>query len=586
MQIRALLTFALLLALAVLGVRQLGPPAPVAADAPAQEFSSARAFQHLPHFAREPRPIGSAANARVRSYLLGQLEAMGLDPEVQTTFASHLVFGRRYSGTPSNVLVRLEGTASSGTVLLSAHYDSVPESPGAADNGAAVAALLEVLRALTSGPALQNDLVFLFDDGEEDLLLGARAFVEDHPWAEDVALVLNFDARGSSGPSWMFRTSNGSRWLIGEFASAAPLPATSSLLPALFAMAPGLVTNLDVFEDAGITAMDFAFAGSPANYHTRFDSIERLDERSLQHHGSYALALARHFGSLGLAPQVEAELVYFSLLGRVVIYPASWSMPMATGVAVLFGVVAGIGLRRRRLNLAGILTGALAVAVGGAATAGLVALSYLIVTGLAGDAAENHLGVPWNSDLYALSFISLAVAVTSLTHLGFRRRATLADLTLGGALWWVLLAILISRYLPAAGYLATWPALFALLALAPSTLLRDPQPTPARVAALLLPPVSGMLLVIPALYALFIFAPVAESQLAYPAVSLVVVLLLGLLVPHLATMAPRGRGEWVLPAVAAIAAMALLIAAGVSAIEEHGQPVASGNPLTLECMPS
>jgi hypothetical protein len=51
-------------------------------------------------------------------------------------------------------------------------------------------------------------------------------------------------------------------------------------------------------------------------------------------------------------------------------------------------------------------------------------------------------------------------------------------------------------------------------------------------------------------------------------------------------MAPRGRGEWVLPAVAAIAAMALLIAAGVSAIEEHGQPVASGNPLTLECMPS
>ena len=85
--------------------------------------------------------------------------------------------------------------------LLMAHYDSVPNSPGASDDGAAVASLLETLRALRGGPRLKNDVIFLFTDGEEVALLGSKAFVEEHPWARDVGLVLNFEARGYTGPS-------------------------------------------------------------------------------------------------------------------------------------------------------------------------------------------------------------------------------------------------------------------------------------------------------------------------------------------------------------------------------------------------
>ncbi|QQE76676.1 M28 family peptidase [Brevibacillus composti] len=61
--------------------------------------------------------------------------------------------------------------------------------------------MLETLRMPQAGPKPKNDLIFLFSDGEELNLLGAEAFWRDHPWARDVSLVLNYESRGSRGPS-------------------------------------------------------------------------------------------------------------------------------------------------------------------------------------------------------------------------------------------------------------------------------------------------------------------------------------------------------------------------------------------------
>ena len=101
-----------------------------------------------------------------------------------------------------NVLARLPGSRGGGkAVLLDAHYDSLATGPGASDNASAVGALLETARALkASGRPLTNDVIFLFSDGEEVDLMGAEAFVEEHPWAKDVGLVLNLEARGRAGP--------------------------------------------------------------------------------------------------------------------------------------------------------------------------------------------------------------------------------------------------------------------------------------------------------------------------------------------------------------------------------------------------
>ena len=120
---------------------------------------------------------------------------------------------------PQNVLARIKGQGPPGkkALMLCAHYDSVHEGPGASDNAAGVAVVLETLRALKAGPPLERDVIALFTDGEECGLLGSRLFVNEHPWAKEVGIVLNFDARGNSGPSIMFETSDGNGWLISQY---------------------------------------------------------------------------------------------------------------------------------------------------------------------------------------------------------------------------------------------------------------------------------------------------------------------------------------------------------------------------------
>ena len=150
-------------------------------------------------------------------YILGDVSALGLRPEVQD------------ANGVRNILVRVEGEETSKAVLLVAHYDTVRGSPGAADDTSGVAAMLETLRALGGGARLKNSVICLFSDAEELGLKGAEAFVYSHPWAADVRLVLNFDARGNGGPALMFETSSGNRWLVEQFARATPHPRATSL---------------------------------------------------------------------------------------------------------------------------------------------------------------------------------------------------------------------------------------------------------------------------------------------------------------------------------------------------------------------
>jgi hypothetical protein len=79
----------------------------------------------------------------------------------------------------ANVAARIKGSGKAGlkAVLLMAHYDSVPNAPGASDDGSGTATLLETLRALKAGPPPKRDIIALFTDGEEVGFIGARVFV-------------------------------------------------------------------------------------------------------------------------------------------------------------------------------------------------------------------------------------------------------------------------------------------------------------------------------------------------------------------------------------------------------------------------
>jgi Zn-dependent M28 family amino/carboxypeptidase len=105
----------------------------------------------------------SQANRRARDLLLDMLKRFGYSPSLH--------------GSYDNILAASGDLQTGRFILLGAHYDSVPGSPGADDNGSAVAVCLECARLLRENRA-GSVLIALFNR-EEDGLLGSREFVRD-----------------------------------------------------------------------------------------------------------------------------------------------------------------------------------------------------------------------------------------------------------------------------------------------------------------------------------------------------------------------------------------------------------------------
>ena len=512
----------LIIVTAVLVVYQLNPPRPAPVSAPLTEFSGERALKHLTVIAQRPRPVGSAEHAAVANYIQNELAAVGLSPEVQQTQAV------------TNILARLKGTSDKKAVLLVAHYDTVPKSPGAGDNGSAVAAILETLRALKSSQALRNDVIALFSDGEEIGLLGAKAFVYQHPWARDVGVVLNFDARGSSGPVVMFETSDKNGWLIKEFAKAGPHLAANSLVPAIYKLMPNS-TDLTIFKGAGFAGLNFAYFAGLNHYHTPLDNLTNIDHRSLQHHGSTALALTRHFGNLNLNSNAaqeneanEANEVYFDVVNSAIIsYSERWVVPLAVVVCLSFVALVAFGFKNKHLTSYGLLIGFMVVPLSVVSTV-LILTPVKELLSMAISPEEN------NFDL--VLFMGITIGVLLVVYAKFSQ-VGISNLMVGGYVWSLILLALTSLFLKGGSYLFTWPLLFNLGALGfvlarKRRAIFSSKDLVLQVAGA----VPGIILFSPLVYIILITLTL-RSLGALIAIAGTVVLLLGPLTPHFAVVA-------------------------------------------------
>ena len=185
------------------------------------------------------------------------------------------------------------------------------------DNAAGVACALEVARALQSSHR-RNPVLLLFDDGEEVGLLGAELFMASER-ARSVGAVVNLEARGTSGASFLFETSRDNAWLVRRAVSRMPRPITSSVLSFVYDRLPN-DTDLTVFKRAGLPGLNLAFIGSAARYHTPQDSIVNLSRASLQHHGDNALALVRALADEDLSATPAGDAVFFDLAGLAVLW--------------------------------------------------------------------------------------------------------------------------------------------------------------------------------------------------------------------------------------------------------------------------
>jgi hypothetical protein len=284
---------ATLLLVGIASVLAMAPTAPAGPDAPTEAFSATRAMTQISAIADDPRPVGSPEHSNARAHLIDQLESLGWRTQVQESIGMY-DFGA--DGTQSiaavaNVIATKPGTASTGTVLLAAHYDTVAGSPGAADDGIGVGVLLETARALSTASAPRNTIMILLTDGEEVGLLGAEAFVRERAKELGTTVVVNHEARGAGGAPMTFRMSSPNSQLVEALAEAPGAFADSSS-EASFEALPNN-TDFTPFEQAGLYGYDTTIVADGALYHSPLDDPAHLSAASLQQMGDTTLALTR-----------------------------------------------------------------------------------------------------------------------------------------------------------------------------------------------------------------------------------------------------------------------------------------------------
>ena len=466
--------------------------------AAATEFSVDRALLPLSEIAKKPHYLGSEGHEEVRELLISELRKLGLDPHIQKGFS--LNPESKTLDKPINIIARIKGSEDGKALLLLTHYDSalVP-SFGASDAGSGLVTILESVRAyLASRTQPKNDIIILFSDAEEIGLDGAKLFVNEHPWAKNVGLVLNFEARGSSGPSNMIlETNGGNSKLVKEFIAANPdFPVASSLMYSVYKMLPNDTDSTVFREDGDIPSFFFAFIDSHFNYHTANDTFENLSRNSLAHQGSYLLPLIHYFANADISNlKSETDNVYVNLpLVKMISFPFSWILPLLILATVLFLFFIFYGFYKRKLN-------GKTMALGFAPF-----LLSLILCGIVGffgwklllvlypQYTEIQQGFTYNGHWYIAFFVFLSLAITLAIYKKFTKKFNEPSFYVAPLFFWLLINVAVFIILKGAAFFII-PVFFGLLSF--FIMLRQERPNLLAMAILAVP-------------AIFIFAPLIQ----------------------------------------------------------------------------
>lgn len=419
-------------------------------------FSTERSLGHLKQISKKPHYTGSTAHNVVREYIISEFEKRGLQVETQEQVAVNKKW--RAAANTKNILTRIKGSGEGKALLLLTHYDSNPHSSlGASDAGSGVITILEGVSAyLANKQVPKNDIIICISDAEELGLLGANAFVNHHPWAKDVGLVLNFEARGSGGPSYMLlETNGGNKNLIEAFHKAnTPFPVGNSFMYSLYKMLPN-DTDLTVFREHGnIDGFNFAFIGDHFDYHTAQDSFERMDLESLNHQASYLMACLNYFGNSDLGNlKSDQDYVYFNFpyLGMV-FYPFSWVLPMFVVCLLFFIALLVIGLIKSKLTVIGVLKGFIPFVLS-LLFSGLISFfGWKLLLKLHPQYNDILHGFTYNGYYYIGVVAAFSLALCFWFYKGFIKKRSGQDLLIAPLFVWLVINGFAAFYLKGAGF--------------------------------------------------------------------------------------------------------------------------------------
>lgn len=270
-----------------------------------------QAWLDLEHITRQFHPYNSLANDDVRTYLLSRVSGIIASKnlssdqvEVIDDNISNATFSSRnttvyFEGT--NIIVALRGSedkesffpgpraAKNGGVLVNAHYDSVSTGYGATDDGVGVVSVLQLLSYFTEPQNWpKRTVVLLLNNGEEDFLNGAKAFMR-HPISQLPHTFLNLEGAGAGGRATLFRSTDAE---VTRYYKKASQPFGTVISADGFRR--GLIasqTDYVVFNgELGLRGLDVAFMEPRARYHTIEDATRDTSMNSLWHMLSAAIA--------------------------------------------------------------------------------------------------------------------------------------------------------------------------------------------------------------------------------------------------------------------------------------------------------
>lgn len=522
-------------------------------------FSLQRAYDHLANIAAAPHSIGTLEHEKVMNYIIAACRDAGLSTQVQRATVVKQGGSNVMAAEVNNIIAVKKGLDSSRAVLIMAHYDSEQNTFGAADDGAAVAAMLETARILRVSGQLKNDIIFLFTDGEERGLMGAKAFVEASPLMKRLGLVLNFEARGNTGIPTMFEVNPGNGWIVKEYINGAVYPFANSLSFEIYKRLPN-DTDFSLFKAAGIAGLNTAFIEGYANYHSMTDTRDNLNANTFRVVGQNMLGLVKHFGNIDIQHSREKDISYFNVAGHLMIhYPAAWNSFFMLLTLALLALYIVKSYRAGFIKPGMVFAGAGIFILMTALVCFLSGLFLKSIGMLSPFADRFYSGNSYNSYYYFLSITLLSITLLTLGYGLIIKKFKSRSLATGTLLAEALIMIAFSFLAPSAGYFLSFP----LLAVVASNFLVyrvdnetfHSQWKPAAVLALFSLP--ALLIMAPFIYLTFVAFGLGPQL---PAAVLLLCLLLGMLLPLIVRATEVRR--YLIPV---IGAAGFLLAVGMAA---------------------
>ncbi len=540
----SILFFTLTIIIVLLSIRAAHPPGAVKGNAPGTTFSAERAYQHLFQIAKAPHTVGTAEHERVKNYIVNTCRQMGLQVRIQNSIETDIRSNTLIALNVQNIIAEIKGTTRGKSILISAHYDSQPNTPGATDDGMGVVSMLETARAIQALPPMPHDVIFLFTDGEEQGLFGAKAFLKDRLFS-NVGLAMNWDFRGNSGTVITYETNPHNGWLIKQYSKGIKYPIANSMGYEVTRRLPNTVDFL-YFKKAGVTGFTNGLLGGYANYHSMTDNPGNFDQQSLQQVGDNMLSMTRYVGNMhDLDKTKSADVSFFNVFGYwLIYYPSSLNLYFIIATTLLFILVLYAAIRRKKVSPQGFIAGFVALPVtmiisyfSGAFLLKKIIDHYPLYTHFYGNNS-------YNSEWYFLAMTMLSLFIFALMFQPISRKWEYSStfpgiLLIGIASMWA-----VYIYTPSASWLLLIPLFFLAGGygwMINKTRVKS-QKTPGYYFINFISVLPAILLFAPLTYFMFLSFGLGGMM---PLITIIVVLISALSYPVLSSMFKNYR--WLLP---------------------------------------